>query len=510
MARTICDIPLNRVEGDLEIRVEVEDGVVVDAWSAGTMFRGFERLLVGRGALDGLVVTPRVCGICSTTHLTAAAKALDAVAGVTPPDNGLRLRNLALMTEHIQSDVRQTVLMYMVDFANPAYRALPLFDEAVSRFAPFTGSDAVDTLRETKRVIELIAVIGGQWPHSSFMVPGGVTYAPPLPGLMQCRHILAHYRAWYERRVLGCSLDRWAEVTSPAGLDLWLDEAPAHRDGIVGFLLRFGRAVGLDRIGGGHGCYLSYGGLDMPVETGVRRPGPTLIPAGLVAGGARRDFDQALVAEHIAASWYTGYEGGRHPFDGVTQPYACGSEGAKYSWSKAPRYDGRPAETGQLAEALVAGSPLFSALVADGANALARQLARIVRPALLLPVMEAWLDEVVATAGAESYRAPAPIVDGDGVGLTQAARGALGHWVRIRGGRIAHYQIVTPTAWNGSPRDSVGVRGPWEEALIGVPLRDPANPIEAGHVVRSFDPCLVCTVHALRKGRTLGRVRLGA
>lgn len=473
------------------------------------MFRGFERLLAGRGALDGLVVTPRVCGICSTTHLTAAAKALDAVAGIAPPDNGIRLRNLALMTEHIQSDVRQTVLMSMVDFANPAYAGLPLHAEAVSRFAPFRGSDAIDTLRETKRVIELIAIIGGQWPHSSFMVPGGITYAPPLPGLLQCRHILDQYRAWYERRILGCSVERWAEVASPADLDAWLDEAPSHRDGVAGFLVRFGRAAGLDRIGGGHGSYLSYGGLDMPAETGMRRDGPTLVPAGFLSGGTGQGFDQALVAEHIAASWYTGYEGGRHPFDGLTQPYASGSEGAKYSWAKAPRYDGRPAETGQLAEALVAGNPLFTALVAGGANALARQLARIVRPALLLPAMATWLDEVIASGGGDFYRAPAPIVDGDGAGLVQAARGALGHWVRIRDGRITHYQIVTPTAWNGSPRDGAGVRGPWEEALVGTPLRDPANPVEAGHVVRSFDPCLVCTVHAVRRGRTLGRVRLG-
>ncbi|TAN66808.1 MAG: Ni,Fe-hydrogenase I large subunit, partial [Magnetospirillum sp.] len=126
--RKILDIPVNRVEGDLELRLEVADGVVVDAWSAGTMFRGFERLLVGRGALDGLVVTPRICGICSTTHLMTAAKALDAVAGAKVPDNGIRLRNLSLMVEHVQSDVRHGILMFLVDFANPAYRALPLYE----------------------------------------------------------------------------------------------------------------------------------------------------------------------------------------------------------------------------------------------------------------------------------------------------------------------------------------------------------------------------------------------
>ena len=125
------NIPLNRAEGDLEIRVEVEDGIITEAWSAGTMFRGFEGMMQGRGALDGLVMTPRVCGICSITHLTAAVEALDAIAGITPPDNARRLRNLALMIETIQSDVRQAILMFMVDFANrEAYRDHPLGEEA--------------------------------------------------------------------------------------------------------------------------------------------------------------------------------------------------------------------------------------------------------------------------------------------------------------------------------------------------------------------------------------------
>ena len=114
-----------------------------------------------------------------------------------------------------------------------------------------------------------------------------------------------------------------------------------------------------------------------------------------------------------------------------------------------------------------------------------------------------------ATGGNRLY-APCPeIVDGEGCGLLQAARGALGHWVKIAGGVIEHYQIITPTAWNGSPRDSNDRRGPWEEALIGTRVRDVENPVELGHVVRSFDPCLVCTVHQVRRGRTLARARLG-
>lgn len=509
--RKMLDIPVNRVEGDLELRLEVADGVVVDAWSTGTMFRGFERLLVGRGALDGLVVTPRICGICSTTHLMAAAKALDAVTGAVVPDNGIRLRNLALMVEHVQSDVRHGILMFLADYANPAYAHLPLHDEAVRRYAPLAGEAVVEAVRETKRIIEIIAMIGGQWPHSSFMVPGGLSYGPQVTELLQCRHVLDAYRAWYERRILGCSIERWMAVDSLAALDAWLEEAQAHRDSDVGFLLRFGRAAGLDKLGGGHGTFLSSGSLDLPAETAARGTGGHLIPAGFARGIAVEAFDPAAISEHVAASWYAGQDGGRHPSEGETEPYASGEEGRRYSWVKAARYRGGPAETGPLAERVVAGDPLFTDLLArQGANALARELARLTRPATLLPTMAVWLSEVVASGGRDVYVNPGPVTDGEGCGMIQAARGSLGHWVTVRQGRIERYQIITPTGWNGSPRDSGGVRGPWEEALIGTPVADADNPVEVGHVIRSFDPCLVCSVHTVRKGRTMGRARLEA
>ena len=228
--RIIRDIPLNRVEGDLEIRVELENNRIVDAWSSGTMFRGFENLLVGRGARDGLVMTPRVCGICSTTHLMAAARALDQIAGVSLPDNAIRLRNVALMAEHSQSDVRQSVLMFLPDFTADCYAAHSLYAEAVKRYAPLAGERCVDVVRQTKTLLEIIAILGGQWPHSSFMVPGGVTYIPPVAELNQCLHILKRYRSWYEQRVLGCSLQRWQDVQSAADLDAWLNEAEAREE----------------------------------------------------------------------------------------------------------------------------------------------------------------------------------------------------------------------------------------------------------------------------------------
>lgn len=497
--RIIRELPLNRVEGDLEIRIELEGRRIVDAWSSGTLYRGFENLMIGRGPLDGLVITPRICGICSTTHLMAAARALDRIAGVPPPANAVRVRNLALMVETCQSDLRQSILMFMPDFAIPAYAPHPLHAEAAARYAPVKGGRCIEAVRETRSLLEIIAILGGQWPHSSFMVPGGVTYVPNLAELNQCLGILRRFRGWYERTVLGCTLERWQAIRSVDELDAWLAERAEHRDGDAGFLLRFAGEAGLAGQGRGHGHFLSCGSLDVPAGSAVQGADGMLVAAGfLAADGERRTFDQSQIAEHVAASWYADGGAPRHPFDGETRPQATGADGRKYSWSKAPRYAGLPAETGPLAERLVAGDPLFAdRLRIHGADLVGRQLARLTRPATVLAAMETWLRELVANLAQPFYETVPPLREGRGIGLIEAARGALGHWVEIDEGRISRYQIVTPTAWNGSPRDDTGVRGPWEEALVGLDVADIDHPFEAGHVVRSFDPCLVCTVHVV-------------
>lgn len=501
--RTI-EVPLNRVEGDLEVRVETTDGVVTDAWCAGTMFRGFERIMVGRGRLDGLVITPRICGLCSVSHLTAAARALDALAAAEVPPNAVRIRNVALMVEHVQNDMRQAFLMFAPDLANQAYRDVELYDEVVRRYAPFEGETAAQVVRQTKRLIEIIALVGGQWPHTSFMVPGGITSVPTTGDLLQCQLLLEHFRSWYEERVLGCSVERWREVRSVEALDGWLDESSAHRDSDLGLFLRFARRLGLHNVGAAHEQYVSFGSLDLPGGDGQ------LVAAGFAVGTAVRSFEQEKISEHTAYSWFEGDEP-LHPSRGSTTPYASGHEGKPYSWAKAPRYDHVPSETGPLAEMLVGRDPLFVDLVGrDGSSSMVRELARIVRPATLLPTAQQWLADV--QQGEPFYSKPTLPDAGEGYGLMHASRGALGHWVRINEGRIDHYQIITPTAWNGSPRDARGRRGPMEEALVGTEVRDPDNPVELGLVVRSFDPCLVCTVHMVdRDGQrsSARRLRVG-
>lgn len=499
MSKITRTIPINRVEGDLELRVEMDGDTVTNAWSVGAMYRGFENIMRGRGPLDGLVITPRVCGICSTSHLKAAAKALDNLYCVEVPDNALRIRNTTLGTEKLQNDVRHSILLFMCDFVNPAHASHPLYKEAIDRYEPLKGRAAVETISETSKLVEIISILGGQWPHSSFMIPGGVASNPSSGDIVQCQILLSRYRKWYEEHVLGCDIEQWADVNTESDLNRWLAKDPSHQASDLGFFLRFSELTKFDTIGKGVDNYLSFGSLEMPKETaaaGINSDG-MLLPAGFSTPDGVSAFEQNRITEDIAYSWLSGGQDGLHPSVGVTIPYATGNEGDRYSWAKAPRYDGKPVETGPLAELIVAKHPLILDLIqAKGPNVFVRQLARMIRPAVLLPAIETWLREITASNSGfiREYEQKA---DGEGYGLIEAPRGALGHWVKIKDRKIASYQIITPTAWNASPRDAKGNRGVMEEAIIGTRVKDVKNPIEIGHIVRSFDPCLVCTVHAV-------------
>jgi hydrogenase large subunit len=181
---------------------------------------------------------------------------------------------------------------------------------------------------------------------------------------------------------------------------------------------------------------------------------------------------------------------------GITQPEP--DKAGAYTWNKAPRLAGKVIETGAIARQLVAGQPLIRAAAAEhGGSVYTRVLARLVELARILPLMEQWL--VALQPGAPFHQVQAMPEQAQGIGLTEAARGALGHWLRIEHGRIAHYQIVAPTSWNFSPRDATGTPGALEAALVGAPLDDTAEgrgtSVAVQHIVRSFDPCMVCTVH---------------
>lgn len=524
----ILDIsPVGRVEGDLDVRVEIEDGRVVDAWTQAELFRGLEVILRGKDPQAGLIVTPRACGICGASHLTCAAWALDTAWQTEVPRNAILARNLGQIAETLQSMTRHHYGLFIIDLTNKNYTGSPFYAEAVRRWAPYTGKHYEIGVTISGRPVEIYALFGGQWPHSSFMVPGGVMCAPTLTDVTRARSILEHFRrSWLEPVWLGCALERYEAIRTCDDFLAWLDEKREHAESDLGLYWRMGRAIGLDGYGRGLGRYLSWGYL--PHEDRYNRPtvagraAAVIRKSGIYDGrtDSHLPVSETATREDTSRAWYD-ESGVVHPLDRTTTPseHNAPDFAGRYSWATAVSHDqhGR-LETGGLARQLVAGGPSGEAwqqshpLVLDmyhrfgGASVLLRHFARMHEIVGLYREAERILREF--RLNDPWYIKPLER-DGRGWGATEAARGALCHWIDIEGGKIRNYQIVAPTTWNVGPRDGSGNRGPMEEALIGTPIADPRDPVEVGHVARSYDSCLVCTVHAhdRRSGAELARFR---
>jgi Ni,Fe-hydrogenase I large subunit len=530
MAGTIetLDIaPVGRVEGDLDVRVDVADGVVVDAWTQAALFRGFEIILRGKDPQAGLIVTPRACGICGASHLTCAAWALDTAWQTEVPRNAVLARNLGQITESLQSITRHHYALFIIDLTHKNYAKSRFYEEAVRRWATFTGRNYEIGLAISGRPVEIYALFGGQWPHSSFMVPGGVMCAPTLTDVTRAWAILEQIRrTWLEPIWLGCAMERYEEIRSHDQFLAWLDEKREHAESDLGLFWRMGTDIGLAKYGRGLGRYFSWGYL--PHEDKYNKPtidaraAAVLMKGGIYNGAldVHATMQQTATREDVRHAFYDEPDD-MHPFERFTTPAtrAAADFGGKYSWSTAVRHTeyGR-LETGPLARQLVVGGTHGEAwqhhdpLILDmyrrmgGASVLLRQFARMHETVRLYREAERILREFKL----KDVWYIKPIEgDGRGWGATEAIRGALGHWIEIEGGRIKNYQIIAPTTWNLGPRTADGIRGPVEEALIGAPIADLRDPVEVGHVCRSYDSCLVCTVHAhdAKTGEELARFR---
>lgn len=479
--------PFNRVEGDLEVRLEVADGRVVSARVVAPMYRGFEQILLGKEPRDALVIAPRICGICSVSQSVAAARALADVAGIVPPPNGVIATNLMLACENLADHLTHFYLFFMPDFTRPAYAGRPWFAEVLRRFEAGAGVHARAAVAARQRWFTLIGTLGGKWPHTHSIQPGGSSRAIEAGERLRLLGKVREFRAFLESTLFGARLEEVCAIEDEAALAQWCEREP--RRGDLRLFLEIARDTGLDAMGSGPGRYLSYGAF-------VDAEGRPLFAGGLwdAATGLLVPVDSDAITEDVSHSRLAGEDGSPlHPRVGLTQPQV--DKPGAYTWNKAPRLAGRVIETGALARQAVDAQPLLrDALGRCGGTVYTRVLARVVEIARVVPQMERWLGSL---RPAQPYCANVPLPsDGEGVGLTEAARGALGHWLVVRQGRIANYQIVAPTSWNFSPRDAAGTPGALEAALVGTPvLPGETTPVTVQHVVRSFDPCMVCTVH---------------
>lgn len=467
--------PFNRVEGDLEIRLDVAEGRVQAAYVNSPLFRGFERMLLGKGAMDALTITPRICGICSISQSVAAARALAQAGGIVPAPAAEKVVALLHMVENQADHMTHFNLFFMPDFARGTYVGRRWHERAVARFTAMQGSALHGALEARARLLHIVGLLGGKWPHTLAIQPGGVTRAPSLRDKLRMQASLQAFRAYLEAEMFGAPLEAFVALENVAALEAW-------GRGDVALFLEIAADLDLAAMGRGAGRYLSYGAY--PTAAGP------VFARGIWADGAPGAFDPALIAEDLSHAWMLGEAA--HPDKGQTVPDEAMRDPG-YSWCKAPRLGGLGYETGALARQVVDGHPLARALSGEG-GVRARIVGRLLEIARTQLVMEAMLAGIDPAARfMADWAAPR---DGVGEGLVEAARGALGHWCRIEKGRIASWQIIAPTTWNFSPRDAGGVPGPLEAALVGAEVQPGEDtPIAVQHIVRSFDPCMVCTVH---------------
>ncbi|WP_036283928.1 nickel-dependent hydrogenase large subunit [Methylocystis sp. ATCC 49242] len=476
--------PFNRVEGDLEIALDIADDAVVSARVTVPLYRGFEQILVGRPAPDALVIAPRICGICSVSQSMAAAAALRALCGLTPARNGLIAANLAHAAENMADHLTHFYLFFMPDFARAQYAQESWFVDVERRFKAVSGSAGNEVLQARKRLLEIMGVLAGKWPHSLAFQPGGTTRAIDLGLKTQLIGVTRDFRRFLETVLFAAPLGDVLAIETPEQLENYAESSGARGD--FQSFLRIAQALDLERLGVAANALLSYGA--------YRDDGGAFLKEGIFDPATRTlsPLDAAAIREDVAHAWMR--DGSDDPATARTEPYA--EKPDAYSWAKAPRLMGRPAEVGAVARLAVHGHPLIRALLARsrGSNVLSRVTARLIELAILADTAENWAK---ALALAEPFCVPAPAdAEGQSFGLVEAARGSLGHWMSARKGKIRNYQIIAPTTWNFSPRDARGVAGPVEQALTGSPLAGlGARAAAVQHVVRSFDPCMVCTAH---------------
>jgi hydrogenase large subunit len=564
MSTHITVDPVTRIEGHLRIDVEIDGGVVKKAWSSGQMFRGIERILIGRDPRDAWLFTQRFCGVCTTVHAITSVRAVENALKLEIPPNAQYIRNLIVaahaMHDHIvhfyqlsaldwvdvvsalEADVPKTAAL-AASLSNWPGNSTQQFQAVKDRLAGFVAkgqlgiftngywghpamklspevnllavSHYLQALDYQRKVNQVVSILGGKTPNIQNLAVGGVANAINLDSdsalnmarLYQVKELLDSARQFIEQVyfvdvcAIGASYAEWLNYGS----------------GVTNYL-----AVP-----------------DLPIDakgTAFDLPGGTIFNGDLKSVKPITSFEdpyfQKNVSECITHAWYDG-DWTRHPYEEDTVPhYTEYKSDGKYSWIKAPRFDGHPMQVGPLAQVVVglaqghqptvrwatralatagqvAGATLTPAVLH---STLGRHAARMIRTAVIAELADRhWnlLAENVGKGDTRIFNQPVfPKGEQQGFGFHEAPRGTLSHWIVIENGAIKNYQAVVPSTWNAGPRDATDQPGPYEASLVGNPVADAGQPLEVLRTVHSFDPCIACAIHTLDvEGRELARVR---
>ena len=564
MSTRIVVDPITRIEGHLRIDVEVDGGVVKKAWSSGQMWRGIETILQGRDPRDAWLYTQRFCGVCTTVHAIASVRAVENAVGLEIPMNAQYIRNIILAAHAMHDHIVHFYHLSALDWVD-VVSALDADPKATQKLAeslsPWPGNGwkqlkaVQDRLRSFVERGQLGIFTNGYWGHPAMKLP-------PEVNLLGVHHYLLALD--YQRtvnKVVGILGSKTPNIQNLAvggvanaiNLDneATLNMAQLYTiksllDEMTAFV-RDVYLVDVCAIGALYAEWLGYGAgvtnylavPDLPLDaagTQFDLPGGTIMNGDLSTFREIDNFNDPYfkenVSENISHAWYKG-DWTRHPYDGETVPhYTEFQDDGKYSWIKAPRFEGKPMQVGPLAQVLVGYAakhePTLRWLTTavDTASAVAgtklgldvlhstlgRHLARSVRCAILSEMaIKHWelLVNNIASGDTDIFNKPEFKGEQMGYGFHEAPRGALSHWVVIRDGKIANYQAVVPSTWNAGPRDEKGQPGPYEASLVGNPIADPERPLEVLRTIHSFDPCIACAVHTLDvEGNEIARVKV--
>jgi hydrogenase large subunit len=569
MANRIVVDPITRIEGHLRIEAEVKDGKIVDAFSSGTMVRGFERILKGRDPRDAWAFTERACGVCTTVHALASVRAVEDALEIKIPPNAELVRNLMFCAQYMQDHVVHFYHLHALDWVDvvSALKADPrktsdiaqsisswpksspkYFADVQKRLTAFVNSGQLgifangywghaayklpaevnllgtahylEALEWQKEIVKIHTIFGGKNPHPNYLVGG----APCAVNLDDANALNAERLAY-----VGTLLDEATDFIEKVYLPDLLAVASFYKD--------------WGGIGSGLPNYMTYG--DLPVH-GYDDVADFKFPRGAILN---RDLskvhevsgkDTEQVQEFISHSWYeygSGNDSGKHPWVGETNlkytgpqpPYEFLNVEGKYSWLKTPRWKGNPMEVGPLARMLVAfasGREEVKEVVTSTlkaldvpVGALFSTLGRTAARGLETKLIAGWAKQFYNDLLTRIKNGDTRMFDNSkwlpetwpkeakGVGLSEAPRGALAHWIVIKDGKIDNYQLVVPSTWNASPRDARGQRSAYEAALIGTPVKNPDQPLEILRTIHSFDPCIACAVHLYdEKGRYIHQI----